>query len=100
MSASASHSFIRNPSLIGVPSGDHLVMMSIDTGSYYDLNGTGRFIWESLETPRRFEEICLLVGQAYEVSGEACALAVQGFLDRMLAEGMIQTAPQAGTTAA
>ena len=56
------------------------VLMSIDAGAYYGLEGPARSIWEILETPLTFSALVDRLVEEYRVSPEACAADLERFL--------------------
>jgi hypothetical protein len=66
------------------------VLMSIDAGAYYGLAGPARSIWEKLETPMTFSALVDLLVKEYEVTPEACAADLQGFLSEMEQKGLLR----------
>ena len=66
------------------------VLMSIDAGAYYGLKGTAQCIWEQLETPLTFSALIDRLVEEYEVSPEACAADLAGFLAEMEREGLLR----------
>ena len=56
------------------------VLMSIDAGAYYGIAGTARSIWEKLEKPLTFSALVDDLVTEYEITPEACAADLQGFL--------------------
>ena len=66
------------------------VLMSIDAGAYYGLKGTAQCIWEQLETPLTFSALVERLVEEYEVSPEACAADLAGFLAEMEREGLLR----------
>ena len=66
------------------------VLMSIDAGAYYGLAGPARSIWEKLETPITFLALVDLLVKEYEVTPEACAADLQGFLGEMEQKGLLR----------
>ena len=60
--------------------GESLLMMSVEKGRYFSLNGVGARVWELLERPTTEGALVeCLVGE-FEVSAEECALQVAGFV--------------------
>jgi hypothetical protein len=47
--------------------GDEVIFLHEDEGAYFSLDGVGAFIWHSLETPRTFGELVLMVMNEYDV---------------------------------
>ena len=66
------------------------VMMSIDKGEYYGLDAVGTEIWQLLERPRSFGEICEVLLERFEVDPETCRADVGSFLTGMLGDGMLR----------
>jgi hypothetical protein len=69
--------------------GEHLVMLSIEQGAYFDLNPTARLIWESLASPRTLHELCMIIHEEYEVSEQCCTDAVKRFILELHKENMV-----------
>jgi hypothetical protein len=66
------------------------VLMSIDAGAYYGLEGPARSIWEILETPLTFSDLVGRLVEEYKVSPETCAADVERFLGEMDREGLLR----------
>ena len=66
------------------------VLMSIDAGAYYGLEGTARSIWEKLENPTSFSELVDCLVRQYLVSHETCASELQKFLAEIEREGLLR----------
>jgi hypothetical protein len=66
------------------------VLMSIDAGAYYGLEGPARSIWEILETPLTFSALVDRLVEEYRVSPETCAADLQRFLGEMEREGLLR----------
>ena len=81
--------FARIEDPVTAPLGEHLMMLSMSHGTYFDLNPTARLIWETLKTPQTFAHLCMILQQEYEVSAEQCEQAVRCFLSQLYAEKMI-----------
>jgi hypothetical protein len=66
------------------------VLMSIDAGAYYGLEGSARSIWEMLETPLTFSALLDRLVEEYRVSPETCAADLERFLGEMEREGLLR----------
>ena len=66
------------------------VLMSIDAGAYYGLEGPARSIWEILETPLTFSALVDRLVEEYQVSPETCAADLERFLSEMEREGLLR----------
>ena len=59
------------------------VMMDLDKGQYFMLNGVGGDIWELTEKPISVKNIIESLRKEYEVNAEECEHAVKEFLHNM-----------------
>jgi len=66
------------------------VLMSIDAGAYYGLEGPAQRIWEILETPLTFSALVDRLVEEYQVSPETCAADLERFLGEMEREGILR----------
>jgi len=73
----------RNDEPVAVEVDRTVVMMSVDQGMYFGLEGTGPRIWALLERPRSVRELCdALVGE-FAVDPELCRREVCTFLEEL-----------------
>jgi len=69
---------------------DHeIVLLSIDRGEYYELNGAGSRIWELIETPVTVSSMVDRLCEEFDVARATCESQVLDFLGKMLTEGLI-----------
>jgi hypothetical protein len=66
------------------------VLMSIDAGAYYGLDGAAQSIWNILEVPVTFSELVNRLVKEYRVSPETCAADLERFLSKMEREGLLR----------
>ena len=57
----------RSAQLTSVDVKDETVILDMGSGQYYGLEGVGARIWQILEQPTTFHELCRLVVAEYEV---------------------------------
>jgi hypothetical protein len=70
---------------------DHeTVLMSIDAGAYYGMEGVARSIWESLATPLTFAALVDRMVREYKVAPEICSADLEAFLTEMEREGLLR----------
>lgn len=81
---------IRLEDLVGAPLGEHLMMLSITNGTYFDLNPTARLIWETLQTPHTFADLCKVILSEYDVSESQCEQSVRRFVLQLLNNKMVE----------
>ncbi len=80
----------RNETLVTAPMGEELVMMDVDAGSYFALDGVASSIWSALEQPRTMQELLDALTARYDVAPERCAADVVPFLERMAERRLLQ----------
>ncbi|HEY1896431.1 MAG TPA: PqqD family peptide modification chaperone [Terracidiphilus sp.] len=80
----------RSRELVSTELDQETVLMSINAGAYYGLEGPARRIWEKLETPMTFAQLVDSLVEEYRVSPETCAEDVQKFLADMEKEGLLR----------
>jgi hypothetical protein len=69
---------------------EETVLMSIEAGAYYGLEGPARSIWEALEKPITYSELLLQLTEEYQTTTETCAPDVEKFLQEMVREGLLR----------
>jgi len=75
---------------------DELVVLSLRSDSYLAIDRIGRRIWELLESPRRFDDLVVLLAEEFRADPAVVATDVSAFLDELEAEGMVNaTSPRA-----
>ncbi|MCF4009293.1 PqqD family peptide modification chaperone [Rheinheimera sp. UJ63] len=83
--------YCRNPEVVFAQMGDELVMLSEEQGQYLGLNTIAADIWNLLEAPMAFAQLCSSLQQKYQVTAEQCETDVQLFLGQMLQHKLIVT---------
>ena len=76
---------------------DETVMMDIEKGSYYGLNGCGTQIWSLLAKPITVNDLCLQLTEKFAVSSTQCEQDVIGFLQNLLTRNMVKTSSHAAS---
>ena len=79
----------RNDDLIAVEVDQTVVMMSVEQGMYFGLDGVGPRIWSLLETPHAFGDLCRELQQEYNVEPDVCRDEVQSFLTELIESGLV-----------
>lgn len=74
----------RNDELIVASIDGELVMLSVEKGQYFGIEGVGTRIWELLESPKTEDSIIESIIEEFEVDEATCRRDVVDFLDRML----------------
>ena len=69
--------------------GDELVMMSAAKGNYLGLSTVGARIWELVDVPRTFGDICARLIAEFDVAPDVCRAEVERFLEDLERNGAI-----------
>lgn len=80
----------RTENMLATELDQETVLMSIDAGAYYGLEGTARSIWESLETPLTYAALVARLVEEYQVAPEICSAELELFLAEMEREGLLR----------
>lgn len=67
-----------------------VVMMSLETGKYYNLGSMGTIIWGMIENPVSVETIISKLLDTYDVTRQQCETEVLSFLNAMAKQGLLE----------
>jgi len=81
----------RAPGLLEANVGAEIVMLSIASNAYYDMDSIGAEIWRLLEEPVRVRDLVASIAGGYDVELDVCEGDVIAFLEDALCEGLIRT---------
>lgn len=84
---------LRNTSLPCTDLDGELVFLGLDAGKYFGLKGTGRRIWELLETPMSTDTLLATLAAEYGIDLDRCRTDALPFLDRLLQNGLLTPSP-------
>lgn len=82
----------RNPGLVTAEMDGDIVMMNVESGTYYGLTGVGPEIWAALENPRSADDLIDHLLPRYEVSAEMLRQDINAFLTDMQKNGLVHPA--------
>ena len=74
--------------------GESLLIMSVEKGQYFSLNGVGTRIWELVENPTTQNALVQQLITEYEVTAEVCAAQVAAFLAALRQRDLLRDAPE------
>jgi hypothetical protein len=66
-----------------------VLLLSLDTGRYGTLNGTGAQLWELLESPKRVEDLIEHLVATRTVDADRAGADVRAFLAELLERGLV-----------
>src|SRR5262245_24505182 len=82
-------SLVRNADIVTAPLDDEMIMLNVETGSYYALDPVGRRIWDLLERPTTFADLCTTLKAEYDVDDETCEREVSSVVREMVDEQLV-----------
>ncbi|MEO8374517.1 MAG: PqqD family protein [Sphingomonas bacterium] len=82
----------RDAECVGTEVEDALVLLDLDGGSYFALNGPAADIWEALAEPVSQAQLVDRLVAKYRVSPEQCAASVARVLDDLAGKGLARRA--------
>lgn len=78
------------PEILSSKIDEEVVLMSIETGTYYSLDPIGSRIWELLsKEPETIPELVDQLMEEYDVEVERCITDVQVFIDDMASKKLV-----------
>jgi hypothetical protein len=80
----------RSDALLSNNLGDDVVMMDIEQGAYYGMEGVAARIWKLTEEPVSVGELCNRLTTEYEISPEKCQQEVTGFLGDLVNRNIVE----------
>ena len=69
---------------------DRVMIMNIDSGTYYEIDKSAARIWDMLEQPKSFGELCDALCRTYEVDRERCGSDTSRFVEEMKGLGLLK----------
>lgn len=69
--------------------GDEIVLMQLDTGTFYSLSGTGAATWRLIDEKRSRNELIAALQAEFDAESEEIATGVDEFLVRMAGIGFL-----------
>jgi len=67
-----------------------VIMMDPEDGNYYNLNRIGSVIWEFLEKPAAFDDICREITSRFDVTEEVCRQDAAEYIEKMHEYGLMK----------
>ena len=84
--------FVRRHDLIATDMDGETVMMSLERGEYFGLQGVGPRIWELLEERQTVDQLTKIIVTEYDVDESICRADIQELLDSLLLNNLVQRA--------
>lgn len=65
------------------------LVIHLDSGDYYSLNGVGTRVWEEMDGAKTVSELANIIALEYEVTVEQAQTDVQALVDQLLSEQLV-----------
>ena len=85
----------RKSSVVHEQFGDETVIVNLDTGCYFSIDGTGDAIWAWVTGGLSHDEIVARVGMGYEGDQALIRAQTEGFLSRLVEEKLLEPTHEA-----
>jgi len=82
----------RTPDVLDAPVEDRMLILSVESGSYFDFSPVTGRIWQLLEVPRSVTDLVGLLLAEYDVEAEVCRAEVRHVMDELVKAGLVQAA--------
>lgn len=86
-----SEKIIKRANIHGSKIGDELVFFNHEAGKYYGTGAVGAEIWDILEKPTSFSQICDQLLEKFDVDRDTCETHVGEFISEMLKSGILDS---------
>lgn len=83
---------VSRPEVVGSVVDGEVVAINLDTGSYYNIAGSGTDVWVAVEHAASADEITAGLARRYDAPVDDIATAVTRFMQELRAEGLIRPA--------
>ncbi|MGH7558955.1 MAG: PqqD family protein [Gemmatimonadota bacterium] len=70
--------------------GEEVVILDVEGGTYFGLQGVGARVWEPLDRPVAVSEIERVVLEEYDVEPERCRWDLVAFLSGLVTRGLVE----------
>ncbi|MFN5376766.1 MAG: PqqD family peptide modification chaperone [Chitinophagaceae bacterium] len=82
--------FVQNKKIIQSTIGGEVVMMDMDSGFYFGMNGVGSVIWRHLSNEITLDDLISRLMSEFKVNKQTCEADTIEFLDSLLERNIIR----------
>lgn len=85
--------FLSRPANLAASAIDgEMVILNLDSGLFFQLNPIGSRIWEALETPTTFAQLCQTMEDTFDVDADTCRHDIEEFISALSAHALVTVA--------
>jgi hypothetical protein len=81
---------MRNDDLVWRELNGEVIILEMDSGSYLNLNGSAKVLWEALGAPAELNDLAALLVKVYGIPHRQASNDAQAFLDDLSARKLIE----------
>ncbi len=81
----------RSDDCVGSQVEDSLILLDLEGGMYFALNGPATDVWEALAEPRTEDDLVAILVGKYKVTTEDCTRSVQRLLADLSEKGLAKS---------
>lgn len=70
--------------------GDEKAILHLKNEIYYGLNATAAVVWQMVQAPKTFSEICAAVVEEFDVDPEQCQKDLRSLLEDLHTHGLLE----------
>jgi hypothetical protein len=89
---SAADRIVQSQDVVATEAGAELILLSLERGRCYGMNGVGTRIWRKLEQPMRVDDIVRDLAAEFSDDAASAKAETLEFLEHMRREGLIASA--------
>ena len=82
---------INAPGVIGEILDGEAIIVNLDTGAYYSLDGAGATVWTAAQAGSTLEAAIKLTADRYQGDAQEIAAGVEALVEELLSEGLLVT---------
>jgi hypothetical protein len=83
---------VADPDVLSAEIEGSCVLMSVESGNYFNLREVAAEIWRNLSKPCSVADLCRHLGQIYDAPDERIEASVKRFLAELLDRGLVRRA--------
>ena len=69
------------------------VVLGLTSGRYYGLDAVGARVWQLLQSPTTFGDVCRAIVSEYDVEPDRCEADLRALLQKLLDAGLAEVRP-------
>ena len=80
----------RSTTVVAADTSDETILIDIDSGYFFQLNKSAARIWELVDPPRSFADLCAAIQKRFDATPETCRTDIAEFVAEMQEQGLLR----------